>query len=506
MSTDLPIAGFSKYRPLLAALQPKTILIEEAAETLEAPVAVACVPSLQNLILVGDHQQLRPHTQVKAHEDRPYFLNVSLFERLVNNNVEFDTLLKQRRMIPEIRRLLFPIYKDKIKDHASVLNPTVRPNVPGMGGVNSFFFSHQWKEAKDDQMSCLNPMEAEMIVGFFGHLLYNGMEAEEITVLTFYNGQRKRILSELRHRHEGRKFNVVTVDSYQGEENKVVILSLVRSNDNNQIGFLNIDNRVCVALSRAQCGFYLFGNGKLLWENSKTWRVVVEIIAGMDSKNKTKHFKKSKAIDEAIPQVRPKRLNDKLPISCSNHGRIVEIGNPDEWENMVGGCLEPCGGMLPCGHACELKCHPASHELVNCTTCRKKNRFIPQDNLDHVNATTMNENVPLRPRPSSGSVSSSQSRSTESWKDFAQEEPVRVQKQVKSYRPSEGTSAPDLIDVNTADVSKDMKNFNIGLDGTSEAPTRTISGDGVRHRWTEMYAGNQAGHEKDWSREGSLLD
>ncbi|KAI7052693.1 hypothetical protein KC352_g45479, partial [Hortaea werneckii] len=81
-------AGASKYRGLLSALQPKIVLIEEAAETLEAPVTVACMPSLQHLILVGDHEQLRPHCHVKAHEDKPYYLNVSLFERLVNNKLE----------------------------------------------------------------------------------------------------------------------------------------------------------------------------------------------------------------------------------------------------------------------------------------------------------------------------------------------------------------------------------------------------------------------------------
>ncbi|KAI7534544.1 P-loop containing nucleoside triphosphate hydrolase protein, partial [Hortaea werneckii] len=83
--------GASKYRGLLSALQPKIVLIEEAAETLEAPVTVACLLSLQHLILVGDHKQLRPHCHVKAHEDKPYYLNVSLFERLVNNRLEYDT-------------------------------------------------------------------------------------------------------------------------------------------------------------------------------------------------------------------------------------------------------------------------------------------------------------------------------------------------------------------------------------------------------------------------------
>ena len=49
-----------------------------------------------------------------------------------------------------------------------------------------------------------------------------------------------------------RSIRVVNVDNYQGEENDIIILSLVRSNPENQIGYLKISNRVCVALSRAR--------------------------------------------------------------------------------------------------------------------------------------------------------------------------------------------------------------------------------------------------------------
>jgi len=53
---------------------------------------------------------------------------------------------------------------------------------------------------------------------------------------------------------------VQTVDNFQGEENDIIILSLVRSNDKLNIGFLKISNRVNVALSRARHGLFLFGN------------------------------------------------------------------------------------------------------------------------------------------------------------------------------------------------------------------------------------------------------
>jgi superfamily I DNA and/or RNA helicase len=55
---------------------------------------------------------------------------------------------------------------------------------------------------------------------------------------------------------------VTSVDNYQGEENDVIILSLVRNNRGGNVGFLSTDNRVCVALSRARNGLFIFGNFK----------------------------------------------------------------------------------------------------------------------------------------------------------------------------------------------------------------------------------------------------
>ena len=49
-----------------------------------------------------------------------------------------------------------------------------------------------------------------------------------------------------------RGVRVTVVDNFQGEENEIIVLSLVRSNDDNRIGFLKTDNRICVALSRAK--------------------------------------------------------------------------------------------------------------------------------------------------------------------------------------------------------------------------------------------------------------
>ena len=515
--------GFSKYRGLIAALEPKIVLVEEAAEILEAPVTVTCLPSLQHLILVGDHQQLRPHCHVRAHEDKPYYLNVSLFERMVRNRVEFDTLSKQRRMIPEVRRLLYPIYGDLIKDHTSVLDPAKRPNVPGMGGVNSLFFTHQWPEQRDEHMSAFNPDEADMIVGFVEYLVYNGMDTEDITVLTFYNGQRKILLAELRKKITlgGRRFNVVTVDSYQGEENKVVLLSLVRSNDKGQIGFLSIVNRVCVALSRAQCGFYIFGNGMLLYDLKPphpTWQKVIDIMANR---------RKMKDRLKVEPTC---RVSDKFLVKCSNHDNRTDIKDAGDWEKIVGGCAAVrCDGHLPCGHPCELFCHPFSHDSINCQqacgkslacghecqqvcgetcTCKTCTKGRSPARITNIQAEAV-DGKELSQKSSSGS-----------WKSFADGEPMRYAKEaskppsLRTRLEKEEMAAAAVLDLSSEDqMTREMKQLNFGVDGTSSAPLtmvgeEKVSGDGTRKKWKETVEPGveTTGHKRDWSKESSLLD
>lgn len=288
--------GLSKYRGLVSGLNPRIVLIEEAAEVLEAPTAVACFESIQQLILVGDHMQLKAKCTLQDLTGDPFFLDVSMFERLVRNNLPFVKLLEQRRMAPEIRELLMPIY-DGLHDHPSM---NQMPLVPGMGDVRSFFFTHEWPESGDSLSSKLNELEAMMVVEFYVYLMLNGISTSNMTILTFYNGQRKLILKHMKTNPHlsGHKLKVVTVDSYQGEENEVVLLSLVRSNRHNAIGFLAADNRVCVALSRAKRGFYIFGNSENLEQSSPLWSNVITILEN---------------------SIGNPRIGNQLPLVCKNH-------------------------------------------------------------------------------------------------------------------------------------------------------------------------------------------
>ncbi|CAL3971107.1 unnamed protein product [Diplocarpon coronariae] len=353
--------GLSKYRGLLSALQPRTLLIEEAAETLEGKIIAGLFDSLEQLILVGDHQQLQASCTIRALEEAPHSLSVSMFERLVNNSMPYVMLNKQRRMITDVRRLLCieprPFYTS-LHDHATVLDRVHnRPPIPGMGGLDTYFFHHTWGESLSADRSRSNLMEAEMVVGFFNYLKLNGVDPGKITILTFYNGQRKLIIKTLKQ-HVGLRdvvyFKVFTVDSYQGEENDVILLSLVRSNNSMGIGFLDNRNRLVVALSRARRGLYLFGNAVTLTgaegDHNFLGRDELWLPLALDMKKQGRF-----------------NLDGGMPITCSRHGVQTAIFNVDAWIDNHGGCNSPCNqGPLPCRHPCQLKCHPYDHARVIC--------------------------------------------------------------------------------------------------------------------------------------------
>ncbi|TVY89198.1 Helicase required for RNAi-mediated heterochromatin assembly [Lachnellula willkommii] len=352
--------GLSKYRGLLAAVQPRTLLIEEAAETKEGTIIAGMIETLQHLILVGDHQQLQANCNVKALEEAPYHMNISMFERLVRNSIGFVMLNEQRRMVPNIRKLLtlepIPFYEN-LQDHRSVLDrKDNRPLVPGMGDRDVHFFSHNWPECRNPDSSRYNPDEAQMIAGAFKHLILNGTEASKITVLTFYNGQRKRIVQELKNTpglEHVTYFNVFTVDSFQGEENDIILLSLVRSNEHLSIGFLDNKNRLVVALSRARRGLYIFGNALTLTAAESN-----ELVIGRDPlwDPLLQHLKRQRQF----------KYGAGFPITCIRHGKTIEIAEPQDWALNAGGCNAKCDAILPCGHFCTYNCHSFPESDVPC--------------------------------------------------------------------------------------------------------------------------------------------
>ncbi|PSR80341.1 P-loop containing nucleoside triphosphate hydrolase protein [Coniella lustricola] len=344
--------GLSKYRGYLAAMKPRILMIEEAAETREANIAAALFPSLHQLVLVGDHQQLPPSCDVLRLGQHPFNLNVSMFERLVEY-LPYTMLDCQRRMAPELSFILQKFYP-KLRNHPIVTDVAKRPFVPGLGDRRSWFLTHEWPEETDTDNSKYNQQEVEIVAAFVRYLLHNHVKASEITILTYYKGQKRRLIKRL-HQSDippGHYFNVATVDSYQGEENEIVILSLVRSPQPGHffnIGFLESRNRATVAISRARRGFFMFGNKRNLLESTQesfnTW---ARVWNGFSEQDRV-------------------AMSKGMPLVCQNHGNQIWVKDAEDLVGNAGGCRIKCAGKLGCGHDCTLPCHNVTHEKLACT-------------------------------------------------------------------------------------------------------------------------------------------
>ena len=332
--------GAAKNSELIRALQPHIIFIEESAEVLEAHVVACLSKSVQHLILIGDHKQLRPsfaEFSLLRHN-----LDISLFERLINNDFKHVTLQCQHRMRPEISQLVKHIYPHLVDDRTVFEFPQVK-------GVkhNLHFIDHKILEDRSDTegLSKQNSHEAKFIAKLTDYLLKQGYQETEITILTFYEAQKYSIKDELYKISKTIRIRVSTVDKYQGEENRIILFSAVRSNKENNIGHCRTDNRVCVALSRAREGLYLIGNSLCLREGGKRSGLWDKILDTLDDK-----------------------LGVTLPLVCQNHPhKITDVSCAIDFKKVSnGGCDLPCGQVKPCGHTCVMICHIYNHDEIKC--------------------------------------------------------------------------------------------------------------------------------------------
>jgi len=290
----------SKYHSLLKALRPEVLIVEEAAEVLEAHIVTALHRRTQHVILIGDHQQLRPSTTVYR-LSKDFGLDVSLFERLIKNGADHVTLLQQRRMHPKISRLIKPYYPE-LRDHSSTYE---RREVLGVD-KRTFFLKHNHLEDHEGQShSKSNTFEANFVSALCAHLVKSGYEPSQITVLAPYLGQVRLLKDKLRRDPNADGVLCYAVDNYQGEENDIIILSLVRSNRRGDIGFVAVENRINVALTRARCGMYIVGNADMLRGN-KLWTSIIRELQTDDS------------------------YGERMPLLEYTSGGVFEVKNADD--------------------------------------------------------------------------------------------------------------------------------------------------------------------------------
>ncbi|XP_037051302.1 NFX1-type zinc finger-containing protein 1-like isoform X2 [Bradysia coprophila] len=339
--------GAAKFHDLLAKMKCRIVIVEEAAEVLEAHIVTSLTKYTDHLILIGDHQQLKPSTAVYE-LSKKYDLDVSLFERMINNHMTCYSLLAQHRMRPDIADLIRGSIYANLDDARNVHQYEC---IKGMSN-SLFFLTHEkLEESEGDSMSKLNEFEADYLAGLAGYLLKQGYLPSSITVLTTYTGQLFLLKSKFRTSESLKSIHITCVDNFQGEENEIILLSLVRSNLDGKMGFLSISNRVCVALSRAKKGLYVIGNMKMLSKQT-IWS---QINAKLEQK---------------------KQIGPKMTVVCQRHQTHSDIAKGEDFIKKCpeGGCSKVCGLLMKCHHLCPRFCHAQDlqHENYRCRElCRK---------------------------------------------------------------------------------------------------------------------------------------
>ncbi|XP_014273194.1 regulator of nonsense transcripts 1 isoform X1 [Halyomorpha halys] len=257
--------------PRLTRLKFHSILIDESMQATEPECMVPVILGAKQLILVGDHCQLGPVVMCKKASRAG--LSQSLFERLVVLGIRPFRLEVQYRMHPELSR--FPsnfFYEGSLQNGvcsderklAKVEFPWPVPDKPML-----FYVTQGQEEIAGSGTSYLNRTEASNVEKMATRFLRAGVKPEQIGVITPYEGQRAYLVQYMQyqgalHSKLYQEIEVASVDAFQGREKDLIIMSCVRSNEHQGIGFLNDPRRLNVALTRAKYGIIIVGNPKVL--------------------------------------------------------------------------------------------------------------------------------------------------------------------------------------------------------------------------------------------------
>lgn len=395
--------GLARRIDLLQHVACKIVICEEAGEVLEAHMLSAMLPKVEHFVQIGDHEQLRPSVtnhslSLEGKQGNLYQLDRSQFERLSvgergRPKVPVTQLNVQRRMRPEISTLIRETIYRNLTDHISTHD---LPDVIGMR-KNVFWLDHtnvedaQQSESHHNK-SKSNSWEVEIVHALVRHIVRQGVyNSSDIAVLTPYTKQLQKLRTAMRsdfeivlserdqdalakdgltvendergdedllNKSSNRKvqlekkkladlLRVATVDNFQGEEAKIIIVSLVRSNEERKVGFLKTRNRINVLLSRAQHGMYLIGNIETYSSTVPMWQQIINILRAKDS------------------------VGTSLGLCCPRHPDTeISVQQPEDFARLSpeGGCRLACDQRLrDCGHRCQARCHSNSmHTVFSC--------------------------------------------------------------------------------------------------------------------------------------------
>lgn len=304
--TTTVVAGGNQLKPIL---KMPVVIMDEATQSSEPTTLIPLsMPGVEKFVFVGDQKQLSSFSQVPN-------LSLSLFERIILSGSYktphmLDTQYRMHPAISEFPRKKF--YDGLLKDGITAedrirkgipRNPVVFWDTCGKfpeGTVRARF-------REDNGLTYANKGEINYIDKVLTSLIYEkGVKRNDIGVITPYRGQRDLISSSLVKNdlinpgkaevhveidrddffneskpitiHMVSDIMIASIDAFQGREKDFLVMSCVRSNEQNKIGFLNDARRMNVALTRAKYGLILVGDVNCLYQSDPLWKEYIDAL------------------------------------------------------------------------------------------------------------------------------------------------------------------------------------------------------------------------------------
>jgi ATP-dependent RNA/DNA helicase IGHMBP2 len=268
--------------PVLKGRKFPTAFIDEAGQALEPACWIPILKS-QRVILAGDHCQLPP--TIKSNEAARQGLSVTLFERLMNTKPAVATMLNvQYRMNEAIMAFSSKqFYNNDLIAHESVKHGLLRLNQEPVEFIDTAGAGYSEKQ-NPETLSRFNDEEASLVIKVVECLIEEISverwleEKLTLAIITPYSAQ-VELLTKLAESSTlleplGKLISINTVDAFQGQERDAIVISFVRSNDKQEVGFLADIRRTNVAMTRARKKLIMIGDSATLTSHPFYMRLI----------------------------------------------------------------------------------------------------------------------------------------------------------------------------------------------------------------------------------------
>ena len=265
-----------------------TLFIDEAAQALEAACWIA-IRKAGRVVLAGDHCQLPP--TVKSIAALKGGLGKTLMERIVEQKPDVVTLLTMQYRMNE---RIMQFSSDYFYNGAVTTAPEVSHR-----GILDYDLPMVWIDTADvdgkeefvgESFGRINRAEAELTLAtlqdYFDKIGKNRIfdESIDVGIISPYRAQVQLLRKMIRQREYFRPYRrlitVNTVDGFQGQERDIILISLVRSNDGGDIGFLRDLRRMNVAITRARMNLIIIGSAQTMTSHP-FYKKLYEFVEGL---------------------------------------------------------------------------------------------------------------------------------------------------------------------------------------------------------------------------------